>query len=271
MENKIPVRFFVVTFLWTWFFWIIPLIFTGIEIFSVNNDYLPYLLTLFRGAGIFGPVIGVLVSLYTINGKDAVKKHLKSFLSLNFGWKVWLAIFLVLGLSNFIIWFVPPLFGVERIPSNLPNIFIFPLFLLYMTIFGGGQEEIGWRGYILPFLEKRYGLIFGSLILGTIWATWHIPLFFTPGTHQGQINFFAYLLHLIGLSWFFSWVVEASGNRLLSGLIAHGAMNTFYEFFPLFNMNTNSRQILYWIYSILSFVVGIIIVITRSIKRAEKA
>jgi membrane protease YdiL (CAAX protease family) len=140
-----------------------------------------------------------------------------------------------------------------------------------MTIFGGGQEEIGWRGYILPFLEKRYGLILGSLILGTIWAVWHIPLFFTPGTNQEHINFIAYLLHLIGLSWFFSWIIEVSGNRLLSGLIAHGSLNTFFEYFPLLNMNTNSKQTLYWIYSIVTFIVGIIIAIMRSIKRAEKA
>jgi membrane protease YdiL (CAAX protease family) len=267
MENKIPVRFFIVAFLWTWFFWIIPLVFTETGIFSVNNDYLSCLLTLFRGTGIFGPVIGALVSLYTINGKDSVKKHLKSFLSLNFGWKVWLAIFLVLGLSNFIIWFVPGLFGTERTPSNVSGVYFFPLFFFFFTIFGGGQEEIGWRGYILPFLEKRYGLLIGSLILGTIWAIWHIPLFFTPGTNQTQMNFLAYLLLLIGLSWFFSWIIEASGSRLLSGLIAHGALNTFFEFFPLLSENANSKQIVFWIYCIFTFFVGALFVIIRTYKK----
>jgi uncharacterized protein len=264
MENKIPVRFFAITFLWTWFFWIIPLVFNGIGIFSTSNDFQPYFLTLFRGIGIFGPVIGALISLYTITGKESVINHLKSFLSINFGLKVWLAIFLVLGLSNFIIWFVPELFGKERIPSNLPNIYIFPLFLLFMTLFGGGQEEIGWRGYILPFLEKRYGLIIGSLILGTTWAIWHIPLFITPGTNQEQMNFFAFLFLLIGLSFFFSWIIKASGNRLLSGLIVHGVLNTFYEYFPLLNRNNNSNQNTFWIYCIFIFFIGLIIVIIRT-------
>jgi len=38
MKNKIPVRFFIVTFLWTWFFWLIPLVLTEIGIVSENSQ-----------------------------------------------------------------------------------------------------------------------------------------------------------------------------------------------------------------------------------------
>ena len=39
-------------------------------------------------------------------------------------------------------------------------------------------EEIGWRGYLLPRLSGRVGLPAASLIVGVIWACWHLPFFF---------------------------------------------------------------------------------------------
>ena len=73
-----------------------------------------------------------------------------------------------------------------------------------MVFAGGGQEEIGWRGYIMPRLENRFGLVYGSIILGIIWAVWHIPLWFMRGTNQIYMNFFAFMLGCIRLSFFFS-------------------------------------------------------------------
>jgi len=259
-----PIRFFVVTFLWSWSV-LIPcaiLINTGImpqvsPLYSIIEIPIAFL-------AIMGPAIGALVSLRTINGKGAVRNHLKSFLSLNFGLKVWLSIFLISGLSTFLPWIIPEFFGEDRIPPMLQNIYIFPLYLLVSTFITGGQEEIGWRGYILPFLEKRFGLIIGSLILGLVWAAWHIPLWFIPGSSQSYMNFFAFMLSSIGVSYILSWVRAASGNRLLSCLIAHGAINSFAVLFPVFITDNSANQVRFWIFCVLKFVIGIIIVIGRT-------
>lgn len=85
MGNKIPVRFFIVTFLWTWFFWLVPLVLTEIGIVSENNQLWSNFNLLFKVIGIFGPAIGAFFSLYTINGKGSIKNHLKLFISLKFG------------------------------------------------------------------------------------------------------------------------------------------------------------------------------------------
>jgi uncharacterized protein len=55
-------------------------------------------------------------------------------------------------------------------------VFVFPVVWLFMVVLGGGQEEIGWRGYAMPLLESRYGLWTGNLVLGLVWSLWHVPL-----------------------------------------------------------------------------------------------
>lgn len=77
--------------------------------------------------------------------------------------------------------------------------------MLAATIFStaiGGQagEEIGWRGYALPRLAARLGLARASILLGIIWACWHLPLFFIPGADTFGESFPVYLLSVTALS-----------------------------------------------------------------------
>lgn len=38
-------------------------------------------------------------------------------------------------------------------------------------------EELGWTGFALPRLRKRYGVLATGLVMGLLWASWHFPLF----------------------------------------------------------------------------------------------
>ena len=114
----------------------------------------------------------------------------------------------------------------------LPSYFIFPLYWLLMIFFGGGEEEIGWRGYILPSLEERFGRWIGSGMLGLIWTFWHLPLWFIPGATQTYMKFGGFMMLMLGYSFFYSWVMEASGKRPLAGMIAHGTANAFVPYSP---------------------------------------
>jgi len=219
--------------------------------------------------GAFGPAVGAIFSIYTIEGKGTIKIFFKQFLSMKFSWKVWLAIFLVLGITSIITWVIPEFLGEDRLPMYLPSIYVFPIYILIVTFFGGGQEEIGWRGYIMPYLEKKYGLIIGGLILGIVWAIWHLPMWFLPGSSQMYMNFFGFMLGAIGYSYFFSWIIKASGNRLFSGLVAHGVANAFVALFPYLIMSEGVKQTRMWLYYILILVIGIIIVMTRTYRNRK--
>ncbi|MDR2887993.1 MAG: CPBP family intramembrane metalloprotease, partial [Bacteroidales bacterium] len=216
--------------------------------------------------GTFGPMIGACVSLHTIEGKGSVKKYLKTFLSFNFGCKVWITIFLSMGIIGFIAWIIPEFFGEERLHSYLPSVFVFPVYLIFVTFLGGGQEEIGWAGYMMPRLEGRYGLTIGTLIRGIVWSVWHLPLWLVPGSSQSYMNFFAFTLMCTGYSFIFSWIIDRSGNRPMSAVVIHGVANGFAALFPFVVLSDGVMQTRIWVYSILTLIAGIIIAILRTYK-----
>lgn len=114
--------------------------------------------------GVFVPAMGAPFSIRTINGKGEASKFLRTFLDLGFGWTTWLIPAILLFVSTVVAWFVPELFGMDRLPMLLRNVFIFPVYWLFMAFGGGGQEKIGWRACILPHLKKRFGTIGGFII-----------------------------------------------------------------------------------------------------------
>lgn len=66
-----------------------------------------------------------------------------------------------------------------------------------MLLFGG-FEEVGWRGWLQPALEKKCGFIFATLINYAIWLVWHIPLCFVKGTYQYSGSYLWFAVSLAG-------------------------------------------------------------------------
>ncbi|MBN1602003.1 MAG: hypothetical protein JW915_10360 [Chitinispirillaceae bacterium] len=116
MNEKFPFRFFIITFAWSWVMWL-PLVLSGFEIIPIEKDLLTSITIPVSILAAFGPAIGAFVSLRILKGKGAIGSYIKSFFSLKFGLKVWIWIFLALGLSTFVSWVLPELFGESRLPS----------------------------------------------------------------------------------------------------------------------------------------------------------
>jgi membrane protease YdiL (CAAX protease family) len=95
---------------------------------------------------------------------------------------------------------------------------------LFIAVVG---EEIGWRGYALPRLMDRFRAVPASLILGALWAIWHLPTFFLPGTAQSHFPFPAYVLYTSSLSLLFTWFFFHTQGSVLFAWFLHGAVNTF--------------------------------------------
>jgi membrane protease YdiL (CAAX protease family) len=83
---------------------------------------------------------------------------------------------------------------------------------LYGVIFVTIGEEVGWRGHALPALQARYGALVSSVILGVMWALWHLPVFFNPDTHYSDHPFIIQLAFQIPVAILFTWVFNSTGG-----------------------------------------------------------
>lgn len=86
-------------------------------------------------------------------------------------------------------------------------------------------EEVGWRGYALPRLAQHLGLGGASLVLGAVWAVWHLPLFVLPDSGSSGQSFLVYLLHVMALSVVFAFLYWKTDGSLLLVMLLHSAVN----------------------------------------------
>jgi uncharacterized protein len=173
----------------------------------------------------FSPTISALALSWIIGGGAAVRRLLSGFTR----WKIGLrwyfaAAFLVLGPLTFAL-----VYGAlgNPVPGLQPG-WTLPLILgqLVFQLFSGPlAEEAGWRGFALPRLQEKYNALVSSLILGVIWCCWHIPLFFLPGASQQSIPFPIYLMLVVTLGVYFTWLYNNTNGSLIITVLAHFCFN----------------------------------------------
>jgi len=93
-------------------------------------------------------------------------------------------------------------------------------------------EEIGWRGFALPRMGARMGLAPASLVLGALWALWHLPLFYLRGADTYGQSFIVYALSVVGISVAMAWLFANTGGSLLLPMLLHSAVNNTKDVVP---------------------------------------
>jgi len=90
-----------------------------------------------------------------------------------------------------------------------------------LMLIKGPVEEIGWRGFALPLLQRRMRPLWAALVLGTVWGIWHYPAFLLSGTPQNAWSFSAFFFGTLALSVLVTALYNRSGGSLFWPVLFH--------------------------------------------------
>jgi len=95
------------------------------------------------------------------------------------------------------------------------------MFILYipLMVIGGGIEEVGWRGFLQPALEEKYHFTISGIIVGVIWAVWHLPLWLVQNSSQSSTNFISFLCYCIVFSFVLGTLYKLTKNVFMCVLL----------------------------------------------------
>ena len=122
-----------------------------------------------------GPVVAGILLTGLVDGRAGFRE----FRSRLFRWRVgarWYAVALlpaplVVAAVSFALSLASPVFlpGIVRADDKVAYL----LFNLAVGLTAGFLEEIGWTGFAVPALRRRYGVFATGLIAGVLWGAWH--------------------------------------------------------------------------------------------------
>jgi len=108
-----------------------------------------------------------------------------------------------------------------------------PLTYAIALPFGPLGEELGWRGFALPNLLARFGPWRATLILGTLWTLWHLPMMlWMPGASVPSFmglsvrSVLIYLIHVMAVTAIMTLLFLRTNGSILLAVLAHLAFNT---------------------------------------------
>lgn len=220
----------------------------------------------------FGPSLAGLLVILISSGK----KGLVNLLNDLFRWRVrggWYLVSLAAPPALMLLSLgIHILLGGQGLMFNDPaEIYrVIPVFILvfFFSVLG---EEIGWRGFALPWLQKHNNALTSSLILGLIWAVWHIPLFWIPGDFHQQLSLFWFLLQTVMLTIFYTWVFNSTKGSLLIIMLLHASSNTAFGVLPMLPEAASGSSRPAWILNLLLFITALMILLINGPKTLSSA
>ncbi|QVQ50902.1 CPBP family intramembrane metalloprotease [Spiractinospora alimapuensis] len=208
--------FFVIAFAFSWTAW-----WAGTTLVDLG-DPMPVVIL-----GSFGPMVAAILVTAATQGRRGVGALFRRYSLRHRGGIAPYVIAALVVLAIAASAAVPVLLGEAFIDEGELNaaLAIVPIQFLVIALAGGGNEELGWRGFAQPRLQGALPPLAANVLLGGIWAVWHAPLFAVAGTAQADMSFPAYALLCVGLTVVLGHVFNAARGGVLAPVLAHAAIN----------------------------------------------
>jgi uncharacterized protein len=159
-------------------------------------------------------IAAFLVIAFVLKRKGGIRKLFKGWLKFkvsSFWYMVTLSP-LILSVLSIIVYKL--LYGVAPVEGILYDPIGLIVLIVMITITGAMGEELGWRGFALPWLQSRMSALSASILLGMIWVLWHAPLWFA-GLGFEEIPFLAYAITGISFTVLVTWACNNSRGSLV--------------------------------------------------------
>jgi membrane protease YdiL (CAAX protease family) len=231
LESHPLTSFFVMAYVFSWIV-LIPYILSQWSILPKTKSF-----DIFFVANAFvGPMLAAYIMFRTLEGKESWQNIRKSIRQAKVGLKWYLFTLIVIPAVMFL--------GMVMLNGGMPTFHgltskFFVTYPIYFVavFFGGGPlpEEIGWRGFALPRLQSKFGPLKATLLLGVLWACWHLPHFLTvsqkggPGSDLSLLyfNLPIFILLCLAISIILTWVYNCHCGNLFIVMLVHTSLNTF--------------------------------------------
>jgi uncharacterized protein len=181
----------------------------------------------------FGPLLAALLVTAAIAGRPGLRDLLRRLLQ----WRVEpryaifavlapAAFFAIAALATRLVAGAWPDLALLGALDYLPYLGLPAAAALWFLTYGLG-EEVGWRGFALPHLQSRWDARTAALILGLLWAGWHLPAFFFRDTYQamGPLGFPIFVISLLCASIILTWLYNGTHGSLLMVILFHALYN----------------------------------------------
>jgi membrane protease YdiL (CAAX protease family) len=221
--SKHPIAwFYLLAFSISWLGWI-PVAIGAHGIAPFDNPYFQFLLIL----PAVGPALAAVIVTQQTHGRTGVRDLLRALVQ----WRVGLVWYIVAVCGPVVLLIagqvMTKLLGFSVTGAGPGDLFPLAISAFMMSLFSNPWEEVGWRGFALPHLQKRYTALLATLIVGILWGLWHLPLFFWAANPMSEYPFLPWFIGTVAGAFIYTWLYNSTKGSILLVALFHVALNTF--------------------------------------------
>lgn len=233
---------------WTWSFW-------GIAV-AMRWDAFAFPGLVFVVLGGIGPMLGGLVMSLVVDGTAGLRdlgRRTVDPRSIPGRW--WLVVLCFVPAVTAVAAVLAIAFGLTRDPVELDGaleLLADPVSVLlyagFVLLLGPLPEEIGWRGFLLDRLQRRWSALTASLLVGVAWLTWHLPLFVMVGYYEaagGPPAPVPFAVGIVVASIFYTWIHNNTGRSVLGAILFHFTQNFTGQFLDIADETRTLQAVLF--------------------------
>jgi uncharacterized protein len=174
-------------------------------------------------ASFVGPCLSAFIVTGVTEGREGIGRLLRRCVLWRVG--LWWYLVALIGIPMMLVLGVIVLPGAKESFKGLASLAPIPWLgqIAYVFLHGPLGEEPGWRGFALPRLQRMHGPLVASLILGPLWALWHLPFFWVPAWNfpPSLANIVLFVIAAIPVTIIMTWVFNNTKGSVLMAILGH--------------------------------------------------